>query len=70
MKMKSLLVLPISLCFLFPTKMQALTNYQVSSFCESYAAGKIDALKTLEALELNIEDYSIGVNNTAKIFCA
>jgi hypothetical protein len=33
-------------------------------------AGKIDPLKTLEALNLNIKDYSIGVTNTAKIFCA
>ena len=68
--MKLLLVLPISFCFLFPTKTQALTTYQVSSVCESFEAGKIDALKTLEALDLNIDDYSIGVNNTAKIFCA
>ena len=68
--MKLLLVLPISLCFLFPTKTQALRTYQVSSVCESFAAGKIDALKTLEALDLNIDNYSIGLNNTAKIFCA
>ena len=50
--------------------MQASRNDQVSSVCESFAAGKTDALKTLEALDLNIEDYSIGVNNVAKIFCA
>ena len=68
--MKLLFVLPMSLFFLFPTKTQALTNYQVSSVCKNFAAGKIDALKTLEALDLNIDDYSIGVNNTAKIFCA
>ncbi len=68
--MKSILFLPISLFFLFPTKMQALRTYQVNSVCESYAAGKIDALKTLEALDLNVDDYSIGVNNTAKIVCA
>ena len=68
--MKLLFVLPISLCFLFPTKTQASRTYQVSSVCESFEAGKIDALKTLEALDLNIDDYSIGVNNAAKIFCA
>ncbi len=68
--MKSLFVLPISLCFLFPTMLQASRTYKLSSVCERFAAGKIDALKTLEALDLNIEDYSIGLNNTAKIFCA
>ena len=67
--MKLILVLPISLCFLFPIKTQASRTNQVSSICESFAAGQIDALKTLEALNLNIDDYSIGVNNAAKIFC-
>tara|TARA_B100000965_G_C19281142_1_gene621613 strand:- start:94 stop:246 length:153 start_codon:yes stop_codon:yes gene_type:complete len=50
--------------------MKASRTYQVSSVCERFASGKIDALKTLEALDLNIDDYSIGVTNTAKIFCA
>jgi len=68
--MKLLFILPISLCFLFPTKTQASRIHQISSVCESFAAGKIDALKTLEALDINIDDYSIGLNNTAKIFCA
>jgi hypothetical protein len=68
--MKLLFVLPISFCFLFPIKTQASRTNQLSSICESFAAGQIDALKTLEALDLNIDDYSIGVNNTAKIFCA
>ena len=67
--MKLLLVLPIYLCFLFPTKTQALRTDRFDSVCESFATGKIDALKTLEALDLDINDYSIGVNNTAKIFC-
>ena len=67
--MKLLLVLPISFCFLFTTKMQVSRTDHVSFVCESFAAGKIDALKTLEALDLNIDDYSIGVNNAAKIFC-
>ena len=70
MKMKLFLALPISLCFIFSAKMQASRTYQVGSVCDRFAAGKIDALKTLEALDLNIEDYSIGVNNIAKLFCA
>ena len=68
--MKLLFVLPISLCFLFPANTRASKTYQVSSVCESFEQGKIDALKTLEALDLNIDDYSIGVHNTAKVFCA
>ena len=68
--MKLLIALPITLCFLFPLKMQASRTYKLNSVCERFAAGKIDALKTLEVLELKIEDYSIGLNNTAKIFCA
>ncbi len=68
--MQLLVVLPISLCFLFPTKMHASRTDNVSSVCESFAAGKIDALKALEAMDLNIDDYSIGLNNTARIFCA
>ena len=70
MKMKLFLALPISLCFIFSAKMQESRTYQVGSVCDRFAASKIDALKTLEALDLNIEDYSIGVNNIAKIFCA
>ncbi len=38
--------------------------------CKSFDAGKMDAYKTLEVLGLEINDYSIGVENTAKIFCA
>ena len=68
--MKLLFVLPISLCFLITSKTQVSSTYQVISVCESFAAGKIDAIKTLEALDLNIDDYSIGVNNAAKLFCA
>ena len=68
--MKLILFLPISFCFLFPTKMQSSRTDDVSSVCESYSAGKIDAFKTLEALDVNIDDYSIGVNNAAKLFCA
>ena len=68
--MKLLLFLPISFCFLFPTKTQASRTGQVNSVCESFAAGKIDAIKTLEGLDINIDDYSIGVTNAAEIFCA
>ncbi len=67
--MKLLLVLPISFCFLFPIYSQASRSDQVSSVCKSFAIGEIDPLETLEALEINIYDYSIGLNNTAKIFC-
>jgi len=67
--MKLLFALPIFLCFLFPAKTQASRTYQVEKVCESFAAGKIDAFNTLEALEINIDDYSIGINNIAKIFC-
>ena len=67
--MKFLFVLPISFCLLFATKTQASRIDQVNSVCESFATGKIDAFNTLEALDINIEDYSIGVSNTAKIFC-
>ncbi len=68
--MKFFFVLPLSLCFLFPANTQASRIYKLNSVCESFAAGKIDALKTLEALDLDIDDYSIGLTNTAKIFCA
>ena len=68
--MKFFFVLPLSLCFLFPTKAQDSRTFKLNSVCESFSAGKIDALKTLEALDLNIDDYSIGLTNTAKIFCA
>ncbi len=66
--MKLLLVLPISFCFLFATKTQASRTDQASSVCEGFAASKIDAIKNLEGLDLNFNDYSIGVNNAAKIF--
>ena len=69
--MKLVFVLQLSLCFfLFPTKTSASTSYKVSSVCKRFAAGKVDAYKTLETLDINVDDYSIGVNNTAKIFCA
>ena len=68
--MKVLLFLPISLCFLFPTINATIKTYKVGSVCESFAAGKIDALRTLQALDLNIDFYSIGLDNIAKIFCA
>ena len=68
--MKLLIALPISLSFLFPAKTKESRTFEVSAVCESFAAGKMDALKTLEALDLNFDDYSIGLNNTVKIFCA
>ena len=68
--MKLLLVMQIFLFFSFPTKTNASSTYQIKVVCDSFAAGNIDAYKTLEALDLNVDDYSIGVNNTAKIFCS
>tara|TARA_Y100001968_G_C19302042_1_gene689607 strand:- start:743 stop:949 length:207 start_codon:yes stop_codon:yes gene_type:complete len=68
--MKFILVLPIYFFLLFPSKVNSSGTDQVTSVCESFAAGKIDALKTLEALDLNINDYSIGLTNTVRIFCA
>ena len=68
--MKLLFVVNIFLFFSFPTISFASRNYQINTVCESFAAGKIDAYKTLEALKLNVDDYSIGVNNTAKIVCS
>ena len=68
--MKVFIVLPIFLSFFLAVKSNASSTYKASSVCESFAAGEVDALKTLEALNLNIDDYSIGVNNTAKMFCA
>ena len=69
-EMKFFFVLPLAFCFLFPTKTQASRTYKFNSVCDSFSDGKIDALKTLEALDINIDDYSIGLTNTAKIFCA
>ena len=68
--MKFFFILPLSLCFLFPTETQASRTFKPNSVCENFSAGKIDAIKTLELLDLNIDDYSIGLTNTAKIFCA
>ena len=65
-----LLLLAISFSFLFPLKNQALRTDRVDYVCESLVTAKIDAFKTLEALDLNFDDYLIGVNNTAKILCA
>ena len=67
--MNLIFILQISLGFLLPVKTHEAGTYQINSVCEKFAAGKIDALKTLEALDLKIDDYSIGLNNTAKIFC-
>ena len=68
--MKLILVLQLLLFFSFTPKNYASRNYQIRTVCERFTTGKIDAYKTLEDLELNVDDYSIGVNNTAKIFCS
>ena len=66
--MKLFLVLPISFSFFFFTKTLESRIEQVSSVCESFVTGKINSLKTIEALGLNTDNYSIGINNTAKNF--
>tara|TARA_Y100001968_G_C18738492_1_gene427801 strand:- start:71 stop:277 length:207 start_codon:yes stop_codon:yes gene_type:complete len=68
--MKLLLILSIFSSVILPTKTQASSADRVNSVCDSFENGKIDAFKTLEALDININHYSIGVNNTAKIFCS
>ena len=67
--MRLILFLPIFLGFLFTTKTVVSRSSQLNVVCNSFLTGEIDAYKTLDALGLNIDDYSIGVNNTAKIFC-
>ena len=64
--MKLLFVLPISFCFLFPTKTQALTTYQVSSVCENFATGKIDAGILVKFKDLQIKDLMGFLKNKAK----
>tara|TARA_Y100001968_G_scaffold2437_1_gene2057 strand:- start:3792 stop:3998 length:207 start_codon:yes stop_codon:yes gene_type:complete len=68
--MKKLIILPISFFFVLPPQLSASEPSQLIFICERFEAGKIDAKSTLEALDLNIDDYSIGINNTARIFCA
>ena len=68
--MKNLFVFSISLALLFPAKTFAKRSNEVIAACNSFVSGEIDAHKTLEVLNLNINNYSIGVNNTAKIFCS
>ena len=53
---------------MMPIKLQASTPSQLNSVCKSFAEGKLDALETLEILEINNFDYSIGVINTAKYY--
>ena len=67
--MKNFYVLQIVLFIFLPYTSFAARSSQLNSICDSFAAGEIDAYQTLEALKLNIEDFSIGVNNTARIFC-
>ena len=67
--MKFHVVLPLFLFLFLSVKMKDSTSSNLNSVCESFAAGETDALETLDALEVNIYDYSIGLNNTAKIFC-
>ena len=68
-KMKLLIILQIFL-YSFSIESNATRGQHISTVCESFAAGKIDAYKTLESLKINVDDYSIGVNNTAKLYCS
>ena len=67
--MRLILFLPIFFGFLFTIKTVASRSSQLNVVCNSFSTGEIDAYKTQDALGLVIDDYSIGVNNTAKIFC-
>ena len=60
----------IALLILLPPKTLAYKSPRYLSVCKNFETGKLDARKTLAALNLNLENYSIGVNNTAKIFCS
>ena len=68
--MKIFKFFPIFSIFLLPINALALKSTSVNDACNSFATGEIDAYKTLETLGLDIDDYSIGISNTAKIFCA
>ena len=67
---RALFFLPAYLILLLPSKTISLSSNETITACESFASGEIDAYKTLESLNLDLGDYSIGVINTAKIFCA
>ena len=68
--MKVLVFLPVFLGFFPLSKTQVSGSSEVNPACKSFEAGEMDASQTLKALKLDIDDYSIGVNNTAKIFCS
>ena len=68
--MRLILFLPIFLGFLSTIITVISRLSQLNVVCNIFLTGEIDAFKTLDALGLDIDDYSIGVNNTAKIFCA
>ena len=56
--------MPTCFNFLLSSEMHASRSSQIHFVCESFEAGKIEALQTFEVLNLDIDDYSIGVNNT------
>ena len=68
--MKSILVFTVSLIFLFPSKTFAKKSNEAILACKSFTAGEIDAHQTLDVLKINVNNYSIGVKNTAKILCS
>ncbi len=63
-------LLTIFFVLFLPIKTQGSSFSYLSTTCNSFDAGEIDAFKTLEALDIEIDDYSIGINNTVKIFCS
>ena len=67
--MKTFYFLSVSFFLLTPYQSFAFKSIKETSACKSFEAGKIDAYQTLEALDLDLNNFSIGVNNTAKIFC-
>ncbi len=64
------LLLTVYLWFLFPKKTNAFRICPANFACENSSADDKDVFKTLGALDFKIDDYWIGVNDTAKIFSA
>ncbi len=61
-----------SVCFalISPYKTLASNSSEAIAACKSFDAGEIDAYETLLILDLELDNYSIGINNTAKIHCS
>ena len=68
--MKFVLTLPVILFPLLPAHSSYLDSQNKIAVCKSFSDGNLDAYTTLEVLDLDLKDYSIGVNNTVRIFCS